>query len=87
MRNAEAIAERSTVLDENRDVAVRLLDIARVAACAGRQLHDANIVATMQEHGLTRLVTGNLRDFRRFRGLDLVDLAALPGGDAQESAP
>ena len=87
VRNAEAMAERSTVLDENRNVAVRLLDIARTVACSGRQLHDANVVATMQEHGLTRLVTGNLRDFRRFRGLDLIDLAMLPGGDARESAP
>ena len=82
LRNAEAIIERSTVLDENRKVPVRLLDIVRTATCAGRQLHDANVVATMQEHGLTRLVTGNPGDFRRFRGIDLLDLAALSLDDA-----
>ena len=80
--NLEAVIERSTILDENRNVAARLLEIARTETCTGKQLHDANIVATMQEHGLTRLVTGNLSDFRRFGGLDLVDLAELPVDDA-----
>ena len=82
VRNAEAIIQRCTILDENRNVPVRLLDIVRTAPCAGKQLHDANVVATMQEHGLTRLVTGNPRDFRRFKGIDLVDLAELSMGEA-----
>jgi len=82
VRNAEAIIQRSTILDENRNVPVRLLDIARQATCAGKQLHDANVVATMQEHGLTRLVTGNPGDFRRFEGIDLVDLAELSMSEA-----
>ncbi len=82
VRNAEAIVGRSTVLEENRNVAVRLLEITRTTACTGKQLHDANVVATMQEHGLTRLVTADLSDFRRFGGIDLVDLAQLPADDA-----
>ncbi len=32
----------------------------------GRQVHDANIVATMLAHGETRLLTANRSDFRRF---------------------
>jgi predicted nucleic acid-binding protein len=32
----------------------------------GRQVHDANIVATMLAHGETRLLTFNEADFRRF---------------------
>lgn len=82
LRNAEAIIERSTILDENRNVPVRLLDIVRTTTCGGRRIHDANVVATMQEHGLTRLVTGNPDDFRRFEGIDLVDLAELSMDDA-----
>ena len=50
--------------------------------CTGKKLHDANIVATMQEHGLTRLVTGNPADFRWFEGIDLVDLARVQADDA-----
>ena len=33
---------------------------------AGRQVHDANIVATMLAHGENRLLTFNGADFRRF---------------------
>lgn len=79
--NADAIVERSTILAENRDVAVRLRQLARTTACTGRQLDDANIVATMQAHGLTRLVTANLPDFNRFSGVDVVDLARMPADD------
>ena len=82
VRNAEAIIERSTILAENRNVPVRLLDIVRTTTCGGKQLHDVNVVATMQEHGLTRLVTGNPDDFRRFKGIDLVELAELSMDDA-----
>jgi predicted nucleic acid-binding protein len=36
---------------------------------AGKQVHDANIVATMLVHGETRLLTFNEADFRRFGSL------------------
>jgi predicted nucleic acid-binding protein len=36
---------------------------------AGRQVHDTNIVATMLEHGIYRLLTFNAADFRRFAGI------------------
>jgi len=32
----------------------------------GKQVHDANLVATMLVHGVTRLLTFNVADFRRF---------------------
>lgn len=35
----------------------------------GKQVHDANIVATMRAHGITRLLTFNAADFRRFASL------------------
>ena len=35
----------------------------------GRQVHDANIVATMLAHGERRLLTFNEADFRRFDSL------------------
>ena len=37
--------------------------------CGGKQVHDANIVATMLAFGVPELVTYNLDDFRRFDGL------------------
>lgn len=36
---------------------------------AGKQVHGANIVATMLAHGETRLLTFNLADFQRFDSL------------------
>jgi hypothetical protein len=36
---------------------------------AGRQVHDVNIVATMLEHGIYRLLTFNAADFKRFVGI------------------
>ena len=40
----------------------------------GRQIHDANIVATMLAHGERRLLTFNAADFRRYG--DRIELAA-----------
>lgn len=77
VRNAEAIVERSTILEETRGVAGRLRSLALKTKCAGRQMHDANVVATMQEHGLTRLITANPTDFARFSEVELVDLTGV----------
>lgn len=42
--------------------------LARIPV-GGKQVHDANIVATMLAHGETRLLTFNAADFRRFGSL------------------
>ena len=76
VRNSEAFRARMTVLDETRRVARRLLSVARTAGCRGKQLHDANIAATMLEHGVHRVVTGD-RGLRRFRGIEVIALAGI----------
>ena len=45
-----------------------LMSLCREVPVGGRQIHDANIVATMLAHGENRLLTFNASDFRRFRG-------------------
>lgn len=40
--------------------------LARSFSFGGKQVHDANIVATMLAHGEARLLTFNAADFRRF---------------------
>lgn len=37
--------------------------------CGGKQIHDANIVATMIAFDVPQLVTYNVADFQRFAGL------------------
>ncbi len=45
----------------------------------GRQIHDANIVATMLAHGIPRLLTNNPGDFQRFAAhITVIPLAAVP---------
>ena len=54
------------ILEDGPVVAEQLVRLCRTTAVAGRQVRDANIVATMLAHGETRLLTANRRDFQRF---------------------
>ena len=51
------------------------MELCRDVPVAGRQVHDANIVATMVAHGERRLLTFNAADFRRYGDrIELVNL-------------
>jgi predicted nucleic acid-binding protein len=73
--NARAFRERTRLLEETDKVATRLLSLLEAVACSGKQVHDANIVATMLVHGIGTLVTVNVGDFNRFG--DLITVNAL----------
>jgi predicted nucleic acid-binding protein len=47
-------------------VTAQLLGLLGSVVCQGKQIHDANIVATMLVHGVTVLLTHNVADFSRF---------------------
>jgi predicted nucleic acid-binding protein len=64
--NVRAFRERTSLLIEDGRVADRLLVLLDEIPCAGKQIHDANIVATMLVHGIDSLITINLADFARF---------------------
>jgi predicted nucleic acid-binding protein len=66
LANARAIRSRTSLLGEDAKVADRLLGLLDEIPCTGKQVHDANIVATMIEHGINTLVTINVADFSRF---------------------
>jgi predicted nucleic acid-binding protein len=55
--------------EDGPSVTSNLLTLLTNMPIGGRQVHDANIVATMQAHGITRLLTRNVVDFNRFSGL------------------
>lgn len=40
---------------------------------AGKQAHDARLVAAMQAHGITHLLTFNAKDFARYSGITVVE--------------
>ena len=57
------------VADENSVVTENLLTLLTSLEIKGKQVHDTNIVATMQAYGVTHLLTHNVADFQRFAHL------------------
>jgi predicted nucleic acid-binding protein len=77
---AEALADIAgfaadfELLEDGPEVGARLVELYRTVRLAGRQVHDANTVATMLAHGEKRLLTMNRSDFRRFEArIELVE--------------
>lgn len=64
VRNFEA---SMIVLDEGPEVTAKLLETIDRFSVAGKQIHDANIVATMLTHEVPALLTHNTDDFNRYR--------------------
>lgn len=60
---------RFSVAEDNPPVTERLLALMQQFAIGGKQVHDANIVATMQVNGIRHLLTHNTGDFARFSQL------------------
>ena len=63
------------ILEDGQAVMNMLASLCREMPVGGKQVHDANIVATMLAHGERRLLTFNVKDFRRFG--QRVELVAL----------
>ncbi len=64
--NVRALRARLNLLAEDVKVSDRLLELLDTVKCTGKQIHDANVVATMVVHGINTIVTMNLDDFARF---------------------
>lgn len=64
--NVRALRTRLNLLAEDVKVSERLLELLETIECAGKQVHDANVVATMLVHGIDTVVTRNVDDFARF---------------------
>ena len=64
--DANRLASNFDILEDGPVVTETLFVLCRDASVGGRQIHDANIVATMLAHGERRLLTFNTADFRRY---------------------
>lgn len=69
LADAESFERDFNVAEDGPDVFDRLLGLLARVPVAGKQVHDANLVATMLAYGITRLLTFNEADFRRFGAL------------------
>ncbi len=56
------------VADDTAQVTAHLLALLREHSTGGKQIHDANIVATMLAYGISTLLTQNVDDMQRFTG-------------------
>ena len=66
---ADAVAALLTkfqIAAETAAVTAELLTLLRTDEPEGKSIHDANLVATMLAHGITRLLTHNVSDFKRY---------------------
>lgn len=60
---------RFQIAEDGPAVTSALLQLINQTPVGGRQVHDANIVATMQTHSIQNLLTYNVADFRRFSSM------------------
>jgi predicted nucleic acid-binding protein len=63
---ARTIESQCRVAEDGPDVAQQLHTLLAVGDTRGKQIHDANIVATMLAHRIRTLLTGNVADFTRW---------------------
>jgi predicted nucleic acid-binding protein len=64
------------VADETLAVTEKLLELFKAYKFSGKQVHDANIVATMLTYDVSCLLTHNTKDFERFSDLITIEKIA-----------
>lgn len=69
-----------SVLRDERGVLDPWQNLALATRANGKQSHDVRLVAAMQRHGLTHLLTFNVADFKRFSMIELLDPQHLASG-------
>ena len=72
--DVERLAAAFELLEDGPVVTDWLLSLCRLLPVGGKQIHDANIVATMLAYGERRLLTFYAADFRRYA--DHIELVA-----------
>jgi predicted nucleic acid-binding protein len=75
LKNARTLRSRMSFVEENAKVVQRLMALLDDVECAGKQIYDAHVVATMLTHGVDTIVTANVDDFTRYK--DYVSILML----------
>ena len=73
--NAVRLMSSLRVISEDADAVDRLMTLVRDGRAVGRQVHDADIVATALAHGASTIITSDTRHFARFS--DLIEIQEL----------
>jgi len=67
LKRVEIVESLFKIADDTAEVTVQLLVLLKDYPTGGKQVHDANIVATMLTCEIDTLLTHNVDDFRRFK--------------------
>ena len=74
LKDVEQMTIAFGILEDGPQVMKVFSDLCRAVPVQGKMVHDANIAATMLAHGEKRLLTFNVRDFRRYgQRIELID--------------
>ena len=71
LHNLRWLRKRQVFFEETESVHEELAALAGTTGIAGKQIHDANIVAVMRTAGIRYLATFNAQDFSGFPELEL----------------
>ncbi len=67
-----------TLASDSEETFDRWRDIVKDHQVSGKPAHDARLVALMQAHGMTHLLTLNPADFKRYQGISVVHPKDVP---------
>jgi predicted nucleic acid-binding protein len=66
--------KRFTLLLEKETTMKTLIELIEKYAVSRQKIHDLNIAALMIDHGISRILTFNRKDFQKIRKITLCDL-------------
>jgi predicted nucleic acid-binding protein len=66
--DVQSFESQFNIAEDGPVVMSHMLTLLTSIPCSGKQVHDANVVATMLTHGIPQLLTHNVSDFNRFSG-------------------
>ena len=75
LEQVDHFIERFQVADDTAAVSAQLVKLMGDFQIGGKQVHDANVVATMLAYGVPALLTHNVKDFQRFE--QVVEIEAI----------
>jgi predicted nucleic acid-binding protein len=79
IEDVRAFSAALKIAEETSQTTETLLSLLGKFPTAGKQIHDANIVASMLSVGVRSLLTNNAEDFDRFSSeIEILDLRKLP---------
>jgi predicted nucleic acid-binding protein len=69
IEDIQSFSQHFCIAEDSPLVTKKLLALVKQIAVGGAQIHDANIIATMQAYNIPTLLTHNTKDFKRFSSL------------------